>query len=946
MEYIEIKGAREHNLKNIDVKIPRNKLVVITGLSGSGKSTLAFDTIYAEGQRRYIESLSAYARQFLGQMTKPAVESITGLSPAISIEQKGISKNPRSTVGTITEINDYLRVLFARLGTIRCYKCGEKIQTASIDQILNDIFSRVRENEKFSILAPMVLDRKGEYQQLFEDLQKKGFVRVLVDEKEYLLEEEIKLKKNVKHRISVIVDRLIMKQTIKSRLAESIETALKLTNGLVEIAVVDKEKILYSEKLNCIKCGVSYKPLAPRNFSFNNPYGACPDCHGLGTRYLFDVDLIIPDKSKSIEDGAILIHNSANSMFRQELRSLAKHYNFDLTTPFEQLPENIKKIILYGSEGEKIIKEYKSERMDFKFSGKWEGVIPMLERRYKTTDSEAAREFYKQFMSEHKCESCGGARLRKESLAITLDDDTANNKNAKGNNISEILDMSIIKAFEYFKKLKFSGERKKIAEQLIKEISARLKFLIDVGLGYLTLSRNAMSLSGGESQRIRLATQIGSGLVGVLYVLDEPSIGLHQRDNERLLNTLFKLRDLGNTVLVVEHDEDTIRNADYIIDLGPGAGRNGGEIVACGKIDDILKSQKSLTAQYLNKTKVIAVPKNRRKINENEYIEIIGACENNLKNIDVKIPLNVFVCITGVSGSGKSTLINDILCNALYQYFYKSKIKPGNHKAIKNIEKIDKIINITQEPIGRTPRSNPATYTGVFNDIRKLFAQTTEAKIRGYDIGRFSFNVKGGRCEACEGDGVIKIEMHFLSDVYIQCEVCGGKRYNSETLEVTYKDKNIYDVLNMTVNQAVEFFEKIPAIYHKLKVIQDVGLGYIKLGQSATTLSGGEAQRIKLAAELLKKSTGKTLYILDEPTTGLHFDDVNKLLNVLQRLVDAGNTVVVIEHNLDVIKSTDYIIDLGPEGGDNGGFVIAEGAPEELILNEKSYTAKYLKKYI
>ncbi|MBP7653802.1 excinuclease ABC subunit UvrA [Candidatus Dependentiae bacterium] len=941
--YIEIKNAHEHNLKNISLKIPREQMVVITGLSGSGKSTLAFDTIYAEGQRRYIESLSSYARQFLGQMNKPAVESITGLSPAISIEQKGAGRNPRSTVGTITEIYDYLRVLFARLGTIRCYKCGDIIKSVTVDQIVSEIHEIINENEKFIVLSPVVLSRKGEYQSLFENLRNKGFVRVRVDGKDYMLEEKIELKKNIKHSIYVIVDRLVMKNNIKSRITESVETSLHLSSGLIEIEVPGKGSRIFSEQLTCLKCGISYKPLAPRNFSFNNPYGACNTCHGLGKQYIFDTDLIIPDKNKSIEDGAILIHNSANSMFRQELRSLAKHYNFSTSIPFKDLPEETQKIILYGSEGEKIMKEFKSERMDFKFSGKWEGIIPMLFRRYNQTDSDGAREFYKNFMSEKVCPDCEGARLKNESLSVTLESDDSG---TRAYNIYQIGNLSVSACYDYFSKLKFKGEKKKIAEQLLKEISCRLKFLLNVGLGYLTLNRTATTLSGGESQRIRLATQVGSGLVGVLYVLDEPSIGLHQRDNEKLLKTLIDLKNLGNTVIVVEHDEETIRSADYVVDLGPGAGIYGGEIVAIGTPDEILKSQNSLTAKYLRRELEIKIPETRRIEDPKKYIEIIGAKENNLKNINVKIPLGLLVCVTGVSGSGKSTLINEILYKSLHRHFFKTKIKPGEHQEIKNLDLIDKVINITQDPIGRTPRSNPATYTSLFNDIRMLFASTPESKIRGYSPGRFSFNVKGGRCESCQGDGVIKIEMHFLSDVFIQCEVCSGKRFNSETLEVKYKDKNIYDVLNMSVNQALEFFDKIPSIKHKLSVMHDVGLGYIKLGQSAPTLSGGEAQRIKLAGELLKKSTGKTFYILDEPTTGLHFDDIKKLLDVLNRLTSGGNTVLVIEHNLDVVKTADHIIDLGPDGGDAGGKIIKTGTPEEIAATKNSYTGQYLKKIL
>jgi excinuclease ABC subunit A len=941
MEYIEVVGAKEHNLKNVDVKIPRNKFVVITGLSGSGKSTLAFDIIYAEGQRRYMESLSSYARQFLGQMNKPKVESISGLSPAISIEQKGVSKNPRSTVGTITEIYDYLRVFFARLGTIRCFKCGKVISAVSVDQILQDIQKNLSLDDKFVILSPIVLSRKGEYKSLFESLKDKGFIRVRVDGEDKLLDEKITLKKNIKHNISVVIDRLIYKNEIESRLSESVETALELSDGLVEIEILGKRVLLYSEKLHCIDCGIGFQSLSPRNFSFNSPYGACETCHGLGTEYIFDEDLIVPDKTKSIDEDAIEIHKGEKSIFRQQLNSLAKHYKFSTTTPFNRLSSKIQKIIFYGSGDQEIKREYKSEKVVYNSVGTWEGVIPMLQRRYINTDSEYAREFYRKFMSITDCPDCKGVRLKKESLSVTID---MNGK--KGLNIIDVISLSITKCYDYFDSLDFKGEQKKIAEQLLKEIKLRLKFLLDVGLGYLSLDRSATTLSGGESQRIRLATQVGSGLVGVLYVLDEPSIGLHQRDNDRLLSSLQNLRDLGNTVIVVEHDEDTIKSADYIVDLGPGAGRDGGMIVGEGDLKSFLKSKRSLTAKYLRKELEISTPVERKIPDKNNFIEVIGASQNNLKNFDIKIPLGLFCCVTGVSGSGKSTLVNEILYKGLKKLLYNSKEKPGKHKSIKNANKIDKLINITQEPIGRTPRSNPATYTGVFSDIRNLFSMTSEAKIRGYKPGRFSFNVKGGRCESCSGDGVKKIEMHFLSDVFVVCEVCNGKRFNKETLEVKYKHQNIFDVLEMTVNQAYDFFSKIPQIKHKLSVMKEVGLGYVKLGQPSNTLSGGEAQRIKLASELLKRSTGQTFYILDEPTTGLHFDDIKKLLNVINKLVDRGNSMLVIEHNLDVIKTADYIIDLGPEGGDNGGTVIATGTPEQVSNNNKSYTGLYLKNHL
>jgi len=932
---IIIKGAREHNLKNVDVEIPRDKLVVITGLSGSGKSSLAFDTIYAEGQRRYMESLSSYARMFLGQMEKPDVDYIEGLSPAISIDQKTTSRNPRSTVGTVTEIYDYLRLLYARIGVPHCHICGKEITQQTVDQMVDSIMG-MEEGTKIQLLAPVVRGRKGEYQKLIEDIKKGGYVRIRVDGEIYEVTDEINLDKNKKHNIEIVVDRLIVRPDIRKRLTDSLETVLKLSNGLLIVDVVGKEELLFSQNFACTDCGISIGEITPRMFSFNNPFGACPTCGGLGYLLKIDPDMVIPDKSKSLAEGAISCAGwniaSEDGYARMYINALARHYNFSVDTPVEKLPKKIVDIILYGTKGEKIKVDYDKEYGSGSFMAAFEGIINSMERRYKETQSESMKQYYEGFMANDLCPECKGARLKKEALAVTV-----------GNlNIHELCSISIGEAREFFENLNLSERDKLIAKQILKEIKARLGFLVDVGLEYLTLARAAGTLSGGEAQRIRLATQIGSGLMGVLYILDEPSIGLHQRDNERLLATLKKLRDLGNTLIVVEHDEDTMYASDYIIDLGPGAGVHGGEIIAKGTVEEIKNNPNSITGQYLSGRKKIEIPKKRRKPN-GKWIEVIGAKENNLKNINVKIPLGVLTSVTGVSGSGKSSFVNEILYKRLANELNHAKLKPGEHKAIKGLEHLDKVIDIDQSPIGRTPRSNPATYTGVFDLIREIFANTTEAKMRGYKSGRFSFNVKGGRCEACSGDGIIKIEMHFLPDVYVPCDVCKGKRYNRETLEVRYKDKNIADVLDMTVEDAMEFFKNIPKIYKKLETLYDVGLGYIKLGQPSTTLSGGEAQRVKLATELSKRSTGKTLYILDEPTTGLHIADVHRLIDILQRLVDAGNTVVVIEHNLDVIKVSDYIIDLGPEGGNKGGTVVAEGTPEEIAKVNESYTGHFLK---
>lgn len=936
IDKIVIKGAREHNLKNIDLEIPRNKFVVFTGLSGSGKSSLAFDTIYAEGQRRYVESLSAYARQFLGQMDKPDVDYIEGLSPAISIDQKTTSRNPRSTVGTVTEIYDYLRLLYARIGIPHCPKCGREIKQQSLDQMVDRIME-FGERTKIQVLAPVVRGRKGEHVKLLEGIKKNGFVRVRIDGEVMDINDDIKLEKNIKHNIEVVVDRIVIKDGIQSRLSDSIETALKLAEGLVLIDVVDKEEVLFSENFACPDCGISIGDLAPRMFSFNSPFGKCPECDGLGSLMEISPELIIPDRKVSINNGAVKPWNS----FREDswtysiVSGLAKHYGFSLDEPVEKLPERIVNMILYGNNGEKFKVEFNREYGRGEIVHTFEGVIPNLERRYRETNSEYIRSEIEGYMTVKKCPKCHGARLREESLAVTVG----------GLSINKVCDFPVRDTLEFFENLNLTEKEAAISKQIIKEIKARLKFMVDVGLDYLTLSRAASTLSGGESQRIRLATQIGSSLVGVLYILDEPSIGLHQKDNDKLLATLKHMRDLGNTVIVVEHDEDTIRAADYVVDIGPGAGAHGGRIIACGTPDEVAACEDSITGLYLSGKKRIEVPMERRKPN-GKWIVIKGARENNLKNIDVKFPLGVLTCVTGVSGSGKSTLVNEILYKGIAKELTGIKVQSGAHDKILGLEYIDKIIDIDQSPIGRTPRSNPATYTGVFDNIREIFTQTPEAKMRGYKAGRFSFNVKGGRCEACSGDGIIKIEMQFLPDVYIPCEVCKGKRYNRETLEIKYKGKNIADVLDMTVEEALEFFENIPRIKNKLQTLYDVGLSYIKLGQPSTQLSGGEAQRIKLAAELSRRSTGKTLYILDEPTTGLHIEDVRRLVEIMQRLVEGGNTVVVIEHNLDVIKCADYIIDLGPHGGNRGGMVIAEGTPEEVAMNQNSFTGEYLKRVL
>ena len=936
---IIIKGAKEHNLKNINLEIPRDKLVVITGLSGSGKSSLAFDTLYAEGQRRYVESLSSYARQFLGLMEKPDVESIEGLSPAISIDQKTTSKNPRSTVGTVTEIYDYIRLLYARVGTPYCPNCGKKIEKQSIDQIVDNVM-KIKEGTRIQILAPVVRGRKGEYTKLFEDLQKDGFARVRVDGEIYDLSDEIKIDKNKKHEIEVVVDRLVIKEDIVGRLTESIETALKQADNLVLIDIVGEKQVLYSCNYACPDCGFSFPELTPRMFSFNNPYGACPKCSGIGYLMKMDEDLIIPDKTKTLYDGVKAFGASTmkkgDTMAKMYFESVGKHYGIDIKNKkIKDLPKDFINKILYGTGNDEIDFEYTSSLGTRKFKAPFEGVIPTLERRHNETKSQGMRDFYEMYMSELPCDECNGARLKKEILSIKVG----------GININEMTDLSVKSLQEFLRKLELTDSQKMIAEMILKEIDARLQFLIDVGLEYLTLSRSAGTLSGGEAQRIRLATQIGSGLTGVLYILDEPSIGLHQRDNDKLIATLKKLRDLGNSLLVVEHDEDTMYAADQIIDIGPGAGVHGGQVMAQGTAEEIKNVPTSITGAYLSGRKKIEVPKKRRPGNK-KNIEIVNATENNLKNISVKFPLGKFICITGVSGSGKSTLINEVLYKNIAQQLNGATEKPEKCKTIKGLENIDKIINIDQSPIGRTPRSNPATYTGAFDLIRDIFASTNEAKMRGYEKGRFSFNVPGGRCESCSGDGVHRIEMHFLPDVFVPCEVCKGKRYNRETLEVKYKGKSIADVLDMTVEESLEYFANIPRIKNKIQTLYDVGLGYIKLGQPSTTLSGGEAQRVKLATELSKKATGKTLYILDEPTTGLHIADVHRLVDILQRLVDTGNTIIVIEHNLDLIKTADYIIDLGPEGGDAGGEIIAVGTPEQICKNDRSYTGKFLKKYL
>ncbi len=937
MNQLIIKGARENNLKNIDVTIPRDKLVVFTGLSGSGKSTLAFETIYAEGQRRYVESLSSYARMFLGQMEKPDVDQIDGLSPAISIDQKTTSHNPRSTVGTVTEIYDYFRLLFARTGVPHCPECGREITCQTVDQIADKIME-LPDGSKILVNAPVVRGKKGEYTKQLEGYKKSGFARVEIDGIVYDLDEQIKLDKNVKHTISVVVDRLIVKEGIEKRLSDSLETALKLADGLVAIAVIGGDTTLYSTKYSCPDCGVSIEEIEPRLFSFNNPYGACPECAGLGFRKELDEMLVVKDPEKSLREGAMTITGwnlDNGKMSAMYFNALSKHYGFSLDTPVKDLPKDIYNMLLYGNGGEKINMEYSTKTFNGSYESSWEGIIPNLERRYRETTSDYTKSEIERYMNVSPCNTCHGKRLRKEALAVTVG----------GKNIAELTDVSINELKQFVASLELGQTQALIAQPIVKEILARLDFLINVGLGYLTLSRNASTLSGGESQRIRLATQIGSGLTGVLYILDEPSIGLHQRDNEKLLATLKRLRDLGNTLIVVEHDEDTMREADFIVDIGPKAGVHGGEVVATGSVQDIINEPRSITGDYLSGRRKIEVPK-ERKTPDGRWLTVVGAKQNNLKDITVKFPVGLITAVTGVSGSGKSSLVNEIVYPALASRLNKARLRDGKVDRIEGIEHFDKIIAIDQSPIGRTPRSNPATYTGVFSAIRDLFAATPDAKERGYKSGRFSFNVAGGRCEHCEGDGIIKIEMHFLPDMYVPCEVCKGQRYNRETLQVKYKGKNISDVLNMTVDEAVEFFQPISAIYNKIKTLQDVGLGYIKLGQSSTTLSGGEAQRVKLATELSKRSTGKTLYILDEPTTGLHSYDVDKLCEVIFRLQQAGNSVIVIEHNLDVIKLADYIVDLGPEGGTGGGTIVAQGSPEEVAKVEKSFTGQFLKKVL
>ena len=937
-QFIKIRGANENNLKNLDVDIPRNEMVVLTGLSGSGKSSLAFDTIYAEGQRRYMESLSSYARQFLGQMEKPDVESIEGLSPAISIDQKSTNRNPRSTVGTVTEIYDYFRLLYARIGIPHCPKCGREIKKQTVDQMVDHIMG-MPERTKIQLLAPVVRGRKGTHAKLFEQARKSGYVRVLVDGNLYELNEEIKLDKNIKHNIEIIVDRLIVKTGIEKRLTDSIETVLNLAEGRLVVDTMDGNYVNFSQSFACPDCGISIDEIEPRSFSFNNPFGACPSCFGLGYRMEFDVDLMIPDRSLSISQGAITVMGwqscaDKGSFTRAILDALAKEYHFDLDTPFEEYSQEVQNILIHGTNGKEVKVHYKGQRGEGVYDVAFEGIVKNVERRYRETGSETMKQEYESFMRITPCPSCKGQRLKPEALAVTVGD----------KNIYEVTSMSISSLYEFLEELKLSETQQLIGEQVLKEIKARVGFLVNVGLDYLTLARATGTLSGGEAQRIRLATQIGSGLVGVAYILDEPSIGLHQRDNDKLLGTLKHLRDLGNTLIVVEHDEDTMRAADCIVDIGPGAGEHGGQLVAIGTAEEIMQNPNSITGQYLSGKIKIPVPEVRRK--PTGFLTIRKAAENNLKNIDVKIPLGVMTCVTGVSGSGKSSLVNEILYKSLARKLNRARIIPGKHKCIEGVEQLDKVIDIDQSPIGRTPRSNPATYTGVFDQIRDLFAATADAKARGYKKGRFSFNVKGGRCEACSGDGILKIEMHFLPDVYVPCEVCQGKRYNRETLEVKYKGKSIYDVLNMTVEEALAFFDHVPSIKRKIQTLYDVGLSYIRLGQPSTELSGGEAQRIKLATELSKRSTGKTIYILDEPTTGLHFADVHKLIEILQRLSEGGNTVVVIEHNLDVIKTADYIIDIGPEGGDKGGTVVAKGTPEEIASNPASYTGQYVSKYL
>lgn len=933
-QYIKIRGANEHNLKNVDIDIPRDQLVVLTGLSGSGKSSLAFDTIYAEGQRRYMESLSSYARQFLGQMEKPNVESIEGLSPAISIDQKSTNRNPRSTVGTVTEIYDYFRLLYARIGIPHCPKCGKEIKKQTVDQMVDQILE-LPEGTKIQLLAPVVRGRKGRHEKLFERAKKSGYVRVRVDGNLYELSEDIVLDKNIKHNIEIIVDRLVVRPGIERRMTDSIENVLALAEGLMIVDVIGGEPINFSQSFSCPDCGISIEEIEPRSFSFNNPFGACPECFGLGYKMEFDIDLMIPDKSLSIDEGAIAVMGwqsctDEKSFTRAILNALSKEYNFSLSTPFQDYPEEIKNILVYGTNGKTVKVHYVGQRGEGFYDIAFEGLIKSVERRYRETSSEVSKAEYETFMRITPCRECGGQRLKQSSLAVTVG----------GMNIAEVTELSIAKLQKFLNELQLTKTQELIGAQILKEIKMRIGFLMDVGLDYLTLARATGSLSGGEAQRIRLATQIGSGLVGVAYILDEPSIGLHQRDNGKLLKTLKHLRDLGNTLIVVEHDEDTMLEADYVVDIGPGAGEHGGNVVAAGTAKEIMDIPESITGAYLSGRKKIPVPEVRK--NPTGWIKVIGVAENNLKNIDVKFPLGVMTCVTGVSGSGKSSLVNEILYKKLAKELNRARTIPGKHKRIEGVEQLDKIINIDQSPIGRTPRSNPATYTGVFDLIRDLFAATADAKARGYKKGRFSFNVKGGRCEACSGDGILKIEMHFLPDVYVPCEVCGGKRYNRETLEVKYKGKSIFDVLDMTVEEALKFFENVPSIRRKIETLYDVGLSYIKLGQPSTTLSGGEAQRIKLATELSKRSTGKTIYILDEPTTGLHFADVHKLTEILRRLTEDGNTVIVIEHNLDVIKTADYIIDIGPEGGDRGGTIVANGTPEEVAKNPNSYTGYYI----
>ena len=937
-QYIKIRGANEHNLKNISVDIPRNELVVLTGLSGSGKSSLAFDTIYAEGQRRYMESLSSYARQFLGQMEKPDVESIEGLSPAISIDQKSTNRNPRSTVGTVTEIYDYMRLLYARVGIPHCPKCGREIKKQTVDQMVDQIME-LPERTRIQLLAPMVRGRKGRHEKVLEQAKKSGYVRVRIDGNLHELTEEIQLEKNIKHNIEIVVDRLVVKEGIEKRLADSIETVMKLSGGLMILDISGGEPVNFSQSFSCPDCGISIEEVEPRSFSFNNPFGACPECFGLGYKMEFDEDLMIPDKSLSIKEGAIAVLGwqscaKEGSFSRAILDALAKEYHFDLDTPFEDYPKEIHDILIYGTQGKKVAVHYTGQRGTGVYDVAFEGLIENVNRRYRETFSQASKAEYETFMRITPCTACHGKRLKKESLAVTVG----------GKNIFDATDMSIVKFKEFIDGLELSEMQKMIGEQILKEIRARIMFLIDVGLDYLSLSRATGTLSGGEAQRIRLATQIGSGLVGVAYILDEPSIGLHQRDNDKLLKTLTHLRDLGNSVIVVEHDEDTMMAADCIVDIGPGAGEHGGKVVAVGTAEEIMKCEDSITGAYLSGRRSIPVPSERRQ--PTGWLKVRGARENNLKNVDVDIPLGVMTCVTGVSGSGKSSLVNEILYKSLAKKLNRARTIAGAHDGIDGVDQLDKIIAIDQSPIGRTPRSNPATYTGVFDLIRDLFAATPDAKAKGYSKGRFSFNVKGGRCEACSGDGIIKIEMHFLPDVYVPCEVCGGKRYNRETLEVKYKGKSIYDVLNMTVEEALKFFENVPSISRKIATLNDVGLSYIRLGQPSTELSGGEAQRIKLATELSRRGTGRTIYVLDEPTTGLHFADVHKLVEILRRLSEGGNTVVVIEHNLDVIKTADYIIDMGPEGGDRGGTVIAKGTPEQVAESPVSYTGRYVKKYL